>query len=294
MDPEAEAKHTGTAARLQARRGEITGSNTGIATGVYCNLVVVPQEFAADFRQPCLRNPVCLPLLEQTDPGARKSKLAAGSDISTDIPRYNNYQDGKLHSAGVSNITAQWSDEHVGFLLGCSFTFEIGLAAADPRLTARNMAEGKAPPVYVTSVQLNPSGVFTGACMVVSMRWYRKDDIPRVRAVTARFSRQHGEPVAWGWEGAEYLGVADRLKAKAVDFGEWVEPVDGEVPVFWGCGVTGEIALRAAKIPGVSMTHYSGTMFVTDLTAEEVENRGPRLEPLSPAITEDARDNGLA
>lgn len=99
--------------------------------------------------------------------------------------------------------------------------------------------------------------------------------------------------MAWGWEGHKYLGVADRVKAKAMDFGEWVEPVDGEVPVFWECGVTGEIALRAAKIPGVSMTHYSGckfrcccyccsrccccglyrrTMFVTDLTAEEVEN----------------------
>lgn len=74
------------------------------------------------------------------------------------------------------------------------------------------------------------------------MRWYR-EEIPRVRAITARFSRQHGEPVAWGWEGAEYLGVADRVKAKDVDLGEWVEPVDGEVPVFWGCGVTGEIAL---------------------------------------------------
>lgn len=97
MDPKAEAQRTGTAARLQARRGEITGCNTGIATGVYCNLVVLPQEFAVDFRQLCLRNPVCLPLLEQTDPGARKSKLAAGSDISANIPRYNIYQDGELH-----------------------------------------------------------------------------------------------------------------------------------------------------------------------------------------------------
>lgn len=262
MDPKAEAKRTGTAARLQARRNEIPGSNTGIATGVYCNLVVVPQKFAADFRQLCLRNPVCLPLLEQTCPGARESKLATGSDISTDIPRYNIYKDGELHSKGVSNITTEWSEEHVGFLLGCSFTFEIGLAAADPRLTARNMAERKAPPVYVTSVQLNASGVFTGASMVVSMRWYRGEEIPRVRAITARFSRQHGEPVAWGWEGAEYLGVADRVKAKAVDFGEWVEPVDGEVPVFWGCGVTGAIALSAAKIPGPSMTHYSGCVFI--------------------------------
>ncbi|OJJ57432.1 hypothetical protein ASPSYDRAFT_69605 [Aspergillus sydowii CBS 593.65] len=122
------------------------------------------------------------------------------------------------------------------------------------------MAEGKAPPVYVIPVQLNASGVFTGACMAGR-------GCSAGPGITARVSRQHGEPVAWGWEGHKYLGVADRVKAKAMDFGEWVEPVDGEVPVFWECGVTGEIALRAAKIP-----------------AEEVEN-----------VAQDyARDNSLA
>ncbi|KAL4875810.1 hypothetical protein BJY04DRAFT_223679 [Aspergillus karnatakaensis] len=269
MDAKVEAKRSGIEARHQARGGEISGSNTGIASGVYCNLVVVPEQYAADFRRLCLRNPASLPLLEQTAPGERASKLASDSDISTDIPRYNIYQDGELAQKCVSNITTEWSSQHVGFLLGCSFTFENGLATE--RLKPRNMIEGKAPPVYTTSVQLSPSGIFSGGYMVVSMRWYRSEDVDKVRAITARYTKQHGEPVAWGWEGAEYLGVKAQVEAKRVDYGEWSEPEEGEIPVFWGCGVTGDFALRAAKVPGVSMTHFPGTMFVTDLTAEEVE-----------------------
>ncbi|KAL4910748.1 hypothetical protein BDW74DRAFT_172216 [Aspergillus multicolor] len=272
MDLKAEASRTGAEARLRARRGEISGSNTGVASSVYCNLAVVPQQFAADFRRLCLRNPVSLPLLEQTEPGSRTSKLASDSEISTDIPRYNVYRDGKLYKEGISTITTEWSDQHVGFLIGCSFTLETALAAAGPE--PRNMVEGKAPPVYITSVQLSPSGAFTGAHMAVTMRWYRPEDLAQVRSITSRFSKQHGEPVAWGWEGAEYLGVAHRIKARAVDFGEWSEPQDGEIPVFWGCGVTGEVALRAVELSGAIMSHYPGAMFVTDVTAEEVENDG--------------------
>ncbi|KAL4944859.1 hypothetical protein BDV06DRAFT_209964 [Aspergillus oleicola] len=248
MDVKAEAKRTGTEARLRARRDEITGSNTDIASSMYCNLVVIPEEFAADFRQLCLRNPAPLPLLEQTEPGERSSTLAFDSDISTDLAK-----------EGVSSITSEWSNQHVGFLLGCSFTFETALAAA--RLQPRNMTENKAPPVYTTSVQLNPSGVFAGAYMAVSMRWYRPEDLARVRSITSKLSKQHGEPVAWSWDGAKYLGIEPKLKAKD----------DGEIPVFWGCGVTAEVALCAAKLPGFSMSHFPGAMFVTDLTGQEVE-----------------------
>ncbi|KAL4791202.1 hypothetical protein BDV19DRAFT_393315 [Aspergillus venezuelensis] len=133
------------------------------------------------------------------------------------------------------------------------------------------MVENKAPPVYTTTVQLNPSGVFTGAYMAVSMRWYRPEDLAQVRSITAKLSKQHGEPVAWDWEGAKYLSVELKLKSKEIDFGEWSEPQDGEIPVFWVCGVTGEVALRAAKIPGLSMSHFPGAMFVTDLTGQEAE-----------------------
>ena len=40
----------------------------------------------------------------------------------------------------------------------------------------------------------------------------------------------HGEPIAWGWEGMEELGIKDINKP---DFGDAVTFREGEVPVFW-------------------------------------------------------------
>jgi uncharacterized protein YcsI (UPF0317 family) len=40
----------------------------------------------------------------------------------------------------------------------------------------------------------------------------------------------HGEPVAWGWDGAKQLGIVDIDKP---DFGEPQSFDEGEVPVFW-------------------------------------------------------------
>lgn len=256
MDARQEAKRTGQAARLRARRGEISGSNTGIATGVYCNLAVVPERYASDFRLLCRRNPVSLPLLEQLEPGSHESKLAEDSDVSTDVPFYNIYHDGVLVEESVSNISEKWREGHVGFLLGCSFTLELALAAVG--LKPRNMSEGKTPPVFITTVPLSPSGVFVGGFVVVSMRWYYPAGVERVRAVTRRLAAQHGEPIAWGWDGAEVLGVRHKIEQESVDFGEWSKPVQGEVPVFWGCGVTAEYALQKCKLPGLAFTHRPG------------------------------------
>lgn len=256
MNARKEAKRTGQAARLRARRGEISGSNTGIATGVYCNLVVILEQYASDFQLLCRRNPVALPLLERLERGSHESKLAKDSDVSTDVPFYNIYHDGVLVEESASNISEQWGEGHVGFLLGCSFTLELALAAVD--LKPRNMSEGKTPPVFITTFPLSPSGVFVGGFVVVSMRWYDPADVDKVRAVIRRLAAQHGEPIAWGWEGAELLGVKHKLEQQRVDCGEWSKPMQGEVPVFWGCGVTAEYALQTGKLPGLAFTHRPG------------------------------------
>lgn len=251
-----ESQRTGREARLLARDNKLSGSNTGIATGVYCNLAVIPKKHASDFRQLCYRNPVSLPLLEAMEAGQHASKLAKDSDVSTDVALYNVYEDGKLSKKGIYNISAGWTSDHVGFLLGCSFTFEMALVSAG--LKPRNLAEGKTPPVYVTTVPLSPSGAFQGGYVVASMRWYHPEDVETVRAVTRRLPRQHGEPIAWGWEGADMLGVREKIIQHKVDFGQWSEPEEDEVPVFWGCGVTAELAIQAAKLPGISFTHCPG------------------------------------
>jgi uncharacterized protein YcsI (UPF0317 family) len=49
------------------------------------------------------------------------------------------------------------------------------------------------------------------------------------------FPNVHGAPVYHGLEYKENLGIEDINKP---DYGDSVTINEGEVPVFWGCGVT--------------------------------------------------------
>jgi uncharacterized protein YcsI (UPF0317 family) len=69
----------------------------------------------------------------------------------------------------------------------------------------------------------------------------------------------HGAPVHIG-SPAE-LGIVDLDRP---DFGEPVEAESGDVPVFWGCGVTPQAALMDSR-PPFAITHAPGHMFVTDV-----------------------------
>jgi uncharacterized protein YcsI (UPF0317 family) len=44
---------------------------------------------------------------------------------------------------------------------------------------------------------------------------------------------------------------------------------EGEIPVFWACGVTPQEALLRAKLP-LAITHAPGHMFVSDAREEEL------------------------
>jgi uncharacterized protein YcsI (UPF0317 family) len=76
---------------------------------------------------------------------------------------------------------------------------------------------------------------------------------------TGRFPGVHGAPVHIG--SPEDLGIQDIARP---DFGDPVTIRPGEVPVFWGCGVTPQAALMASK-PPFAITHAPGYMFVGDL-----------------------------
>ena len=43
---------------------------------------------------------------------------------------------------------------------------------------------------------------------------------------------------------------------------------EGEVPVFFACGVTPQNAILASKPRGIVITHAPGAMFVTDVLNE--------------------------
>ena len=84
--------------------------------------------------------------------------------------------------------------------------------------------------------------------------------------ICTRFPRAHGVPVHFGDPAA--LGISDIEKP---DFGEPVDCREGEVPLFWACGVTPQAAVMEAK-PPLAITHAPGHMFLTDLKDTELED----------------------
>src|SRR5262245_182333 len=80
-----------------------------------------------DFLLFCQRNPKPCPVLDVTEPGGFEPKhVAPGADLRTDVPRYRVYRKGELTDEPV-HVRDLWRDDLVGFLTGCSFTFENAL-----------------------------------------------------------------------------------------------------------------------------------------------------------------------
>jgi uncharacterized protein YcsI (UPF0317 family) len=106
------------------------------------------------------------------------------------------------------------------------------------------------------------AGRFEGP-MVVSMRPIPEKDIVRAVQVTSRFPSVHGAPVHIG--NPESIGIRD---IRNPDFGDPVEVRNGEVPVFWACGVTPQAVAMHVK-PEIMITHAPGHMFITDVRDEK-------------------------
>ena len=260
MDPR---RATGADVRRLARLGELTGPTPGLALGyVQANLVVVPRDLAFDFLLFCQRNPKPCPLLDVTEPGSAEPRLVApGADLRDDLPRYRVYRHGELVDEPTS-LRAWWRDDLVGFLLGCSFTFESALLQAG--VPVRHLEQNCNVPMFRTSIACRPAGVFHGP-MVVSMRPLTPSQAITATRVCGRFPRAHGVPVHFGEPAA--IGIKDVHKP---DFGDPVAIHAGEVPVFWACGVTPQAVAMQARPPFL-ITHKPGHMFVTDLRDTDLE-----------------------
>jgi uncharacterized protein YcsI (UPF0317 family) len=94
--------------------------------------------------------------------------------------------------------------------------------------------------------------------MVVSMRPLSPADAIRAVQITSRFPAVHGAPVHLGMP--EAIGIRDLAQP---DFGDPAEMRPGELPVFWACGVTPQVAVEAAR-PSLCITHKPGAMLITD------------------------------
>lgn len=254
--------------RARIRIGEHTGPTSGLAPGfAQANLVVLPADHALDFVRFCVRNPKPCPLLEVTDTGSpHPGTLAPDADLRTDLPRYRVFSDGVLVDE-PTDVSSYWRDDLVGFLLGCSFTFEWALAAAG--LPLAHQRQGVNVPMYATDRRCQPAGPFSGS-LVVSMRPLVPEHIPRAIEVSARFPAMHGAPVHVG--DPAVLGITDLA---APDFGDPVAIEPDEVPVFWACGVTPQAVVIGAK-PSLAVFHAPGHMFITDRPHAEFDSQENR------------------
>jgi uncharacterized protein YcsI (UPF0317 family) len=228
---------------------------SGVAPGrTQANLIVLPQSYAYEMLLFAQRNPAPCPVLEVTEPGDWRSRLAPGADLRTDLPRYRVWRDGELADS-PTEVTEHWREDLVAFLIGCSFSFETLLLAAGMPL--RHVEQGRNVPMYLTDRQCEPAGRLHGP-LVVSMRPIPAPLVEQARRITALMPAVHGAPVHAG-DPAE-LGIKDLAQP---DFGDPVELRQGDVPVFWACGVTSQAAVMAAR-PPFALTHAPGHMFVTD------------------------------
>ena len=117
--------------------------------------------------------------------------------------------------------------------------------------------------MYRTNIPTVPAGGFSGST-VVSMRSVARGKVVKAVQVTSRFPNAHGAPLHIGDPRA--IGVSDLASP---DFGDPPTIGEGEVPLFWACGVTPQAVAMESKLP-LMITHAPGHMFITDLRDEDL------------------------
>ena len=244
------------AARLAIRSGEITSTTSGLAPGhVQGNIVILPSAQASQFAAYCSANAKACPLLATSVPGDPSLPgLGRDIDMRRDLSGYLVFRDGVVE-AESTDIVDLWRDDLVTCVIGCSFTFEAALIAGG--IPLRHVAQGRNVAMYRTNIATAPAGPFHGP-MVVSMRPMTPENAARATEITAKFPDMHGAPIHIG--DAAVLGIADLSRP---DYGDAVEIAPGEVPVFWACGVTSQVAVESARLP-FFVAHAPGKMLITD------------------------------
>jgi uncharacterized protein YcsI (UPF0317 family) len=246
------------AIRRAIRAGQFREFTNHVAPGyVQGNLAIVPAAYADDFAEYAHRNSQAMPILGRSEIGSpRIPALADDLDLRTDVGGYMVFRDGALTDT-PNAITDIWRDDLVAFVLGCSFSFEAVLRNHGVRL--RHLDEGNVSAMYVTNIPTAPAGPFRGP-LVVSMRALGPADAIAAITVSARYPEFHGSPVSIGLP--RLIGIDDLAECYG---GHGLTTLnDDELPVFWACGATAQLAAREARLP-LLITHYKAHMVLTDV-----------------------------
>ncbi|MBS1878952.1 MAG: DUF1445 domain-containing protein [Actinobacteria bacterium] len=243
------------------------GTTRGLAPGrVQCNVVILPAAAAAGFGRWCERNPAVAPVLARSAaPGESRLPELGQVDLRTDLPAYRVFEDGR-EVAVVEDLEELWSDDLVGFAFGCSFSLEEALRREGVPLEYERRGFGGA--IYRTSLETVASDGFE-APLVVSMRPLPAAAVDAARRVSERYPQLHGAPVHAGDPAAIGVDLDDPLDAIGA-----IDVAAGEVPMFWACGVTTQLAIEQARPPR-AFTHVSSRMLITELRLEDLAVSGP-------------------
>ena len=245
------------ALRHLARSGRLAGPTHGLAAGyVQCNLMILPAAHGTAFGDWCAANHKACPVLAVSDAGdPHLPALGDDLDLRTDLPSYRVFKDGEV-AGDVADIGDLWRDDLVTFAFGCSFSFEDALRREGVDLAFRDRGDVEA--LYLSNLETVPVAPFSGP-VAVSMRPLRAAAAVAAFGVTGTSPGVHGAPVHVGRP--EMIGV--EIDTPLDTIGQTRVLAD-ELPVFWACGVTPQLAMAAARLP-LAITHTSAHMLITDL-----------------------------
>ncbi|GAA3154181.1 hypothetical protein GCM10017687_85060 [Streptomyces echinatus] len=212
-------------------RGAWPDPPPGVAAGhTQANLIAVPADWAYDMLLFCQRNPKPCPVLDVTDAGSPRTVLAEGADLRdrpAALPGV--WQDGELVDE-PTDARAYWRDAPGVVPARLQLHLRVGAGPggrADPACRAgperADVRDRPGLPGGGPAARADGRVHASGAARASGCRDPGEQSLlPAV----------HGGPVHCGDPAA--LGIEDLDRP---DFGDPVALADGDIPVFWACGV---------------------------------------------------------
>jgi len=223
-------------------------------------ICIIPTGYAVEFMTYCHRNPQILPIIDITDVGSPHPNISPEADLRTDLPKYNVFREGEFVEE-VTDIKSLWSDDLVGFLLGCGVPLDTVLREHGVDFTSPHA-------LHISNIPTKPAGRFSGPMAVAPRLFKNSRDIVRAIQISSRMPFAHGTPVHIGDPGA--IGIENIYKGAIKSVPEPLTPSPlALTPVWWGCGCTLELAAKDVKMP-LMITQSPAHMFITDVRPQEL------------------------